>query len=511
VLRHGAGSDKARFFESAMSDQQPDYYRILGVSPQAPLPTIQAAFKQAQKKLKARSKASDTTGIRAAYERLKMAYDVLSDPKRRAVYDSLLQEAYQPNFQLSLDLSRDTLAISGHDQLIYLLAEVTAESQETNQQGQRPLNLSFVVDRSTSMKGERLRHVKQAASLIFDKLAPQDMISLISFSDRAEVIIPATSNTNYKLLHSRVNAIFPSGGTEIYQGLLAAHKQLCQNNLTRYNNHLILLTDGHTYGDEHECLALAQEMAKQGIGISAFGIGTEWNDQFLDKLVAPSGGRSDFIETPEQVLTFLQERIQGLGTVHGRNVRLLNRFPKLATLTYGFKLSPFTQPLDLLPDEITLGEIEGRSPLSFLLEIRITAQPVETRIRLPIEILVSTANNGQEKRYKSEAQCLVLTEAPAAETPSPYLMKAVRVMNMYRMNEKAWSEVEAGNLEQATRRMRHLTTRLLEAGETRLAQQAHVEADRLSRLGTISLEGRKAIKYGTRALIDVTAHLKQDD
>lgn len=490
-----------------MSNEQPDYYRVLGVTPQAPLETIQAAFKRLQKK----AKTTDTADTIATYETLKTAYEVLSNPQRRAVYDSLLQETRQPGLLVNLDLSRDTLSVSDQDQLIYLLVEVTTGSQADEQQNQRPLNLSFVIDRSTSMKGDRIRYVKEAAGLIFDKLAPQDMVSLISFSDRADVIIPTTSNTNYKLLHNRVNAILPSGGTEIYHGLSAAYNQLIQNNLAHYNNHLILLTDGHTYGDEAQCLQLAQKMAEQSIGISAFGIGAEWNDQFLDKLVSASGGHSDFIETPDQVLTYLQERIQGLGTIHGRNIRLVNRFPKLATLSYGFKLSPFTQPLDLLPDEIKLGDLEGRSALSFLLEVRITAQPRETRLRLPIELLATMSGSTQEKRYKTEAQCLVLSEAPAAENPSSYLMKAVRIMNMYRMNEKTWSEIEAGNLDQATRRMRHLTTRLLEAGETRLAQQAQMEAERLSRLGTMSLEGRKSIKYGTRALINVTMELSQDD
>jgi hypothetical protein len=59
--------------------------------------------------------------------------------------------------------------------------------------------------------------------------------------------------------------------------------------------------------------------------------------------------------------------------------------------------------------------------------------------------------------------------------------------------------------------MRHLSTRLLEAGETQLAQQATQEVERLTNAGTMSLEGRKRLKYGTRALIDRQSPLDAND
>jgi hypothetical protein len=95
--------------------------------------------------------------------------------------------------------------------------------------------------------------------------------------------------------------------------------------------------------------------------------------------------------------------------------------------------------------------------------------------------------------------------------PPKEIVEAVRVMNMYRMNEKVWEEVEAGRLDVATTRMQHLSTRLLEAGETALAHQAHQEMNRIANAGTMSLEGRKKLKYGTRALINKTQNKNQHD
>ena len=103
--------------------------------------------------------------------------------------------------------------------------------------------------------------------------------------------------------------------------------------------------------------------------------------------------------------------------------------------------------------------------------------------------------------FKHVHHFYVLPDLPN-EMPAQNIIDAVRVMNMYRLNERVWQEVEAGHLEAASTRMRHLSTRLLEAGETALAQQAQQEMALIASGGTMSLAGRKKLKYGTRALID---------
>jgi hypothetical protein len=91
------------------------------------------------------------------------------------------------------------------------------------------------------------------------------------------------------------------------------------------------------------------------------------------------------------------------------------------------------------------------------------------------------------------------------------LTDAVQALNFYRLNEKVWEEIEDGDLSKATTRMRRLTTRLLEAGHTQLAQQAYAESERLSNMGSLSHEGRKRLKYGTRSLLTQTISLENYD
>ena len=83
----------------------------------------------------------------------------------------------------------------------------------------------------------------------------------------------------------------------------------------------------------------------------------------------------------------------------------------------------------------------------------------------------------------------------------------------YRLQSSAWQDVEAGRLDEATRRLQMAGTRLFEAGEMALAQTVQEEATRLLRSGNRQfndnweLSAQRALTV-TRALIDYDASLK---
>lgn len=483
-----------------------DYYAILGLKRGATADEIAAAYAALTADVAESESSPQQNG---QFERLRNAYEVLSDPQRRETYDLLLSETAPIKLDIKIRASRDRISLGEAQQLLYFLVEIFPPTHSRTTQ--LPLNLCLVIDRSTSMDGERLKHVKTAVDLIVEKLTAQDMLSIVSFSDRAEVVVPATAVADKSAISRKVRHVYASGGTEIYQGLRAGYDELTSLPIDQYANHLILLTDGHTYGDADECLMLANQAAVKNIGMSAFGIGSEWNDQFLDRLVSPSGGQSGFIEAPEQIITFLQERIQGLGRLFAHNMRLAKEFPSSVHIQQAFKLLPFAQPLPVSDEEIQLGDVEVRAPLSFLLEVSVDAQPIETRINIPFTLTATIpAPKSHDRSFKQQYQLMVTADSPK-QSPPEEIVAAVRVFNMYQLNEKVHEEVEAGELDMATTRMRYLTTRLLESGQTQLAHQAHEEANRLAEMGTLSTEGRKRLKYGTRALINQTINLPTDD
>jgi Ca-activated chloride channel family protein len=69
------------------------------------------------------------------------------------------------------------------------------------------------------------------------------------------------------------------------------------------------------------------------------------------------------------------------------------------------------------------------------------------------------------------------------------------------MQERARKEIDSGHLENATRHLKTLASNLLAQGERSLAQTILLEVDHLQKQNTLSAEGIKKMKYGTRALV----------
>src|SRR5690606_33697858 len=389
-------------------------------------------------------------------------------------------------------------------QVLYLLAEILPDprAQEGQHTRESRLNLTLVLDHSNSMSGTRLDKVKIAAHQIIDQLTPEDVFSVVSFNDHAEVVIPATTVTDKPALKARISMMMASGGTEIYKGLAAGAEQNRQFLAPRLVNHIILLTDGNTYGDQDRCLALAREVAKEGIAISAMGLGQEWNDKFLDEIATTTGGSSAYINSANAVVRFLNDHVRNLSNIFAERVTLSVAPDPNIRLESAFKLTPNPQPLSVDEGSIPLGSLQLNRTISVLLQFEMPpnlSEEFHTVARLVSsgDIL---ANRLQKYQVLSDFSVEV-TQNPAPEDPPSAILDALGKLTLYRMQERAQEALEAGDIREATRRLENLATRLLELGEPELAQQARNEAQQVAYTYNLTDKGRKTLKYQTRTLL----------
>jgi Ca-activated chloride channel family protein len=173
-----------------MTDTQ-DYYALFGIRRNASPDEIrQAYFKAARRLHPDRNVAPGETELFLGAQE---AYDVLSNPQKRAKYDASLppEKAQAILLDQKVFFSRKAVLRLSEQQIIYILLEFSIPSDK-KESSAPPLNLCLVLDRSTSMQGKKLDAVKATAIRILHKLKPQDFFSVVAFSDRAEIIIPAT-------------------------------------------------------------------------------------------------------------------------------------------------------------------------------------------------------------------------------------------------------------------------------------------------------------------------------
>jgi Ca-activated chloride channel homolog len=479
-----------------------DFYATLKVPLDASADEIKRAYRQLARQLHPDIKTEAGTAL--LFRQIQEAYEVLGDPAKRAAYDRRLADAGRSPaavFQWRMQPSRTTLSMLPDEQVLYILFDIAAGQAPPKIASRLPLNVCLVLDRSTSMQGSRLEQTKVSAQRMIDSLTSEDTLGIVAFSDAAEVVWPSQLLVEPIKAKARVSAIQASGGTEILPGLNAGLKELDKKRQTYPINHLILLTDGQTYGDEDKCLTVAGEAKGRGIGISAMGIGEDWNDTLLDAVALRSGGVSQYIASTGEIKHFLQERLQSLGAVYGDNLRLTLNLADGVQVKNAFKLSPYIQRIELDGESLSLGPLESDTPISGVLELVVEPRAANTHRLAQVELTGDVPKRQmknialrQDLNFRFDRHANPNTPAP------PNVLSALAKITIFQMQEGAWQALEKGDVVKATHQLETLATRLLDMGEHQLARAALLEAGRLARSGNLSSAGRKTIKYGTRSL-----------
>lgn len=476
----------------------PDYYAILGVPPSASLEEIKKAYRAIVRKV--HPDVLPGAGTAMLFRLVHEAYTVLSDPERRAEYDRLREARWgspEALVQAEVLLSRPALPALAAPQVLYVL--LTLQPARPAAGPRPPLHLCLVIDRSNSMKGPRLEQAKAAAMELADHLEPEDRLGVVAFHDRAEVIWPMSPPAERHRLRACLDAVTAEGGTEIYHGLATGLNELLRAQRPGARAHLILLTDGRTYGDEAQCLALADRARAAGIGISAFGIGEDWNDALLDQLAARGGGISGYIAAPEEIRRRFLEHLALLQDRFAEEVRMGLEPAERVLLTGLYQVAPDLRIPPREEGEWYLGPMPGATPLQVLMEFALP--PLEPGLleiaTLDFHIYL-TRDPPRVERLRRVLQASVLPEEPLTVTPPAPLLEALSRVVLYRMQDQAWAALQAGRREESARRLQQLGTRLLEQGAWELGREALEIATRLLHGQPVPRSRQLALKYGTR-------------
>ena len=477
-----------------------DYYHILDIPRDATSEEIRTAYFELARQF--HPDANPDPAAREHFLTIQDAYAVLSNPERRAEYESRLPPPpAPPEITINFQYSRTVIPRIEEPQLIYALAELVSTSEPDRTQ-YPPIHVCLVIDRSTSMNGERMDMVKANITNLFKLLKPQDMISVVTFSDRAEVVIPPSRPSDLSRMENRISMIRTEGGTEILKGLETGLAQLNVAKGLRMLRQLILLTDGHTYGDEQICFEMAKKAANNGITINALGLGNEWNDAFLDRLTSLSGGNSSFVSSPKDLYNFLEQKLRSLTTIYARQINFEFQSTPGVEMRYAFRINPDIGPVQT-NSPIPIGDLLYGKSLVILFEFMVPSlagdleRVVLASGRLVMEL---PSKEGSEVRMGLKMSRAV-SDSPSPEMPPTVIIEAMSHLSLYRLQEKARMEVSTGNISQATRHLQYLATHLLSQGNRELAHDVLIEADNIQQSRQFSEVGEKRIKYGTRALL----------
>ncbi|HZG68618.1 MAG TPA: VWA domain-containing protein [Herpetosiphonaceae bacterium] len=387
-------------------------------------------------------------------------------------------------------------------QVAYLLIE--ARPQAVVAASAPAVNFSMVLDRSGSMDGPKIESLKRAVMEVIDTLRPEDTISVVVFDETAEVIVPSSPVADKAALKNRVESIRVQGGTAMSTGLEAGIAEARKGVAPDRVSHLLLLTDGQTWGDEDQCRAIAQQLAAENVRITALGLGDEWNEQLLDDLADATQGTSDYVADPKDIEKYFQAATAAAQGTAVRKGRLLLRLAQGVTPRAVFRVTPMIANLGYKPIaerevHVDLGDIQSDPGASVLVELMLPANaPGSYRVAQAELTYDVPQENRLDQRVRADA--MLEFSATASGGYDPQAMNLVERVTAFKLQTRALDEAAAGNIAGATQKLRSAATRLLDLGELELANTMNRAAETMTTGGGPSAADQKQMKYATKRL-----------
>lgn len=195
-----------------------------------------------------------------------------------------------------------------------LLVQLELRTEQFSNKKRKPLNLSFVLDASGSMAGyERIESLKEGLSRLIRLLDQNDRISLVRFSDNAQLILPSRIIGNdTAFIQKMIARLEADGSTNMLPALKISYDQILQYYNSGAINMNVILSDGYDSNPVDTLLAI-QKPFREKVFCTTVGVGQDYNQGLLDKLATVSGTAYNFhaegqslIETmPSAVMNFL--------------------------------------------------------------------------------------------------------------------------------------------------------------------------------------------------------------
>ncbi|MEW5868432.1 MAG: VWA domain-containing protein [Chloroflexota bacterium] len=413
--------------------------------------------------------------------------------------------------QLTSLCSRAVVPVLNQPQLVYVLTELYPAASASY--GRLPLNFALVLDRSGSMAGTKLRTMKEAVKNIIDQLDPADIVSIVTFETRTQVLVQAQPATDKEELKRQVDKIKDGGGTNMATGLREALGLVRQMHGPNRTSRIVLLTDGEATDDENDSRGICDESGAMGIPVIGMGFGKDWNEDFIVDLSDRShgatpgsmAGRVQYIQAPDQAIQAFNEVFRSMQVV-AQDAQITIR------MVQGLEARRVWQVVPMIKD-IGLGTIQGRAVVipvgelekggaAFLVEMMLPPRPAGAVRIAQTDVTFNVPGLGAQR----QAVDLIVQFSPEAGQGqvNGHVMNIVEKVQAFKLQTQALDEAEMGNVSGATRKLRQAVTILLSQGETDLADQMAQEAERLEQSGEMSNEGKKTIKLTSRKTVKLS-------
>ena len=267
-----------------------------------------------------------------------------------------------------------------------------------------PINVCLCIDRSGSMEGPPLEYVKRACDYVVDMLEPNDILSIVTFEEQVDVLMPARRVVNKALVKEHIHRLEVGNTTNLYDGLMAGCMQIAsvQAQTPGYVSRVLLLTDGEPTVGLKDYTSIVQQVAEQkqkGISVTALGFGQEYNEELMAGIARRSGGNYYYIQRPDLLPEVFRRELETLMTIVAKNVRVRFQLSKWVNLRQVYGAQPSFGPRTV---EVTVPDLERGTSRTVLAELEFERHPQGTFRVAKVEAYYDDVINNRSERIAAD-------------------------------------------------------------------------------------------------------------
>ena len=271
----------------------------------------------------------------------------------------------------------------------------------------------LVLDRSGSMRGEKLRQVREAALQVIGGLQEGEAFNIIVYNQTVDLFansaVLKTAETARKA-ERYLESINPLGGTNIYDALVEALRQKPRGNRLPV---VLFLTDGlPTVGRTSEVAIreLAEKANPHDRRIFTFGVGGDVNAPLLQSISSDSRGRATFVLPNESVELKIARIFRQLSGPVAKDIELLSVTPQGRPALGRVREMMPTKIPDLFSGDqlIVLGKYLDSEPLHFM--VKANVHGARRTFKFSFDLSRATTRNGFVPRLWASRRIGVLVQ-----------------------------------------------------------------------------------------------------
>jgi Ca-activated chloride channel family protein len=189
-----------------------------------------------------------------------------------------------------------------------------------------PLSVAIVIDRSGSMRGDKLSAAKECTLEFIERMHDDDEVSIVTYDTAVEVILPLTTVASARQSLTRLLASFDSGGsTDLHRGWLQGAELLAPGTNANRMCRVLLLSDGQANAGITSVNTICKQvsqLAQSGITTSTVGIGLGFNEELMTEMAKAGQGTALYGDRAEDLTEPFEAEISLLSNLAWRDVTL---------------------------------------------------------------------------------------------------------------------------------------------------------------------------------------------